>query len=69
MKVAPCPILLNAQTKSGIVVTLSGPGGTGKTRLCLEVAGCMIDEFADGVYFVPLSAVLNRGRRQTRVVR
>ncbi len=37
------------------LVTLSGPGGAGKTRLCLEVAGCMIDEFAHGVYFVPLS--------------
>jgi hypothetical protein len=26
VKVAPCPILLNRQTKSGIVVTVSGPG-------------------------------------------
>jgi predicted ATPase/class 3 adenylate cyclase len=39
------------------LLTLTGPGGIGKTRLSLEVAAEMFDKFPDGVYFVPLSAV------------
>ena len=39
------------------LVTLHGPGGTGKTRLSLQVAADLSDHFADGVYFVPLAAV------------
>ena len=37
------------------LVTLTGPGGTGKTRLSLHVAGELLDQFRDGVYFVPLA--------------
>ena len=39
------------------LVTLTGPGGTGKTRLSLEVAANLIDEFDDGVFFVPLAPI------------
>lgn len=36
------------------VVTLTGPGGSGKTRLALEIAASMLPEFPDGVWFVQL---------------
>ncbi len=32
-----------------------GPGGTGKTRLSLQVAQELLDQFPNGVYFVPLA--------------
>ena len=39
------------------LVTLSGPGGTGKTRLAIEAAGELVGEFAAGVFWVGLAAV------------
>jgi len=39
------------------VVTLTGPGGSGKTRLALQVAAESVDDFVDGVLWVPLAAV------------
>ena len=41
------------------LVTLTGPGGTGKTRLSLEVAARSLDGFAGGVFFVDLSSVVD----------
>lgn len=39
------------------LVTLTGPGGTGKTRLALQAAGEASDQYPDGVYWVPLAAL------------
>lgn len=39
------------------LLTLSGPGGTGKTRLSLAAASEMLGDFADGVFFVPLAPI------------
>ena len=39
------------------LLTLTGPGGTGKTRLSLEVAGRSLELFPDGVFFVELATI------------
>jgi class 3 adenylate cyclase len=43
------------------LVTLTGPGGTGKTRLSIEVASEMRERFPDGTNFVALDAVTDPG--------
>jgi len=39
------------------LVTLTGPGGTGKTRLALAAAGHAADAFPDGVWWIPLAPI------------
>jgi predicted ATPase len=36
-------------------LTLTGPGGTGKTRLALQAAAELLDDSVDGVFFMPLA--------------
>jgi predicted ATPase/class 3 adenylate cyclase len=39
------------------LVTLTGPGGTGKTRVAIETAAHLLGEFQDGVWFVALDVL------------
>ncbi|HEX9174531.1 MAG TPA: adenylate/guanylate cyclase domain-containing protein, partial [Mycobacterium sp.] len=48
---------VQAAVKAHRLVTLTGVGGVGKTRLALEVAARLVDEFPHGVWFFELAAV------------
>ena len=45
------------QEPNSKLITLIGPGGVGKTRLAIEVAGVLRDDFADGVWWMSLAAL------------
>jgi class 3 adenylate cyclase len=42
------------------LLTLTGPGETGKTRLALQAAADLLEDFEDGVFFVALATITDR---------
>ena len=49
--------LVTLLTEGLRLVTVTGPGGTGKTRLALQVAAELVGTFSDGVFWVPLAGL------------
>src|SRR4051812_47530477 len=49
------------------LITLTGPGGVGKTRLAVSAAAGIADAFVDGAAFVPLAAVRDPARVATAI--
>jgi class 3 adenylate cyclase len=49
------------------LLTLTGPGGTGKTRLALKLAADQLHRYRDGVFFVDLSVVMDPSLLMTEI--
>lgn len=66
-QVAEVKQMLNPQEPISRLLTLIGAGGSGKTRLAIQVATDLIDSFANGVWWVEL-ATLNESEQVVRAV-
>jgi predicted ATPase len=51
------------------LLTLTGPGGVGKTRLAIAAGASVLEDFPDGVFFVPLETVNDPGLLITQIAR
>jgi Domain of unknown function (DUF4062)/NB-ARC domain len=51
------------------LVTLTGPGGVGKTRLAVETARGLVRSFPGGIFFVPLASIEDPERVPASIVR
>ena len=61
-----CSLLLDESVR---LLTLIGPGGTGKTRLALQIGAELADEFIDGTYFIDLAPIRDSNSFFTTIAR
>jgi predicted ATPase len=56
-------------SRAGVrLVTITGPGGIGKTRLAVEIAGGLAEQFSGGIHFVQLSPLTDPGSIPSAIV-